>query len=127
MNFVRKGGEGLETGEEGWGSEGFAEITTDFDARGTGKRLMSLALDVAEQRLLDGTASSQLVTTILKISTEREKLEREILEKKRDLLVAQKESIESSKRIEELYAEAIEAMKRYSVRDGSEDEEYEEL
>ena len=36
------------------------------------KRLMSLALDVAEQRLLDGTASSQLVTTILKISTERE-------------------------------------------------------
>ena len=91
------------------------------------KRLMSLALDVAEQRLLDGTASSQLVTTILKISTEREKLEREILEKKRDLLVAQKESIESSKRIEELYAEAIEAMKRYSVRDGSEDEEYEEL
>lgn len=91
------------------------------------KRLMSLALDVAEQRLLDGTASSQLVTTILKISTEREKLEREILEKKRDLLVAQKESIESSKRIEELYAEAIEAMKRYSVREGSEDEEYEEL
>ena len=127
MNFVRKGGEGLETGEEGWGSEGFAEIATDFDARGAGKRLMSLALDVAEQRLLDGTASSQLVTTILKISTEREKLEREILEKKRDLLVAQKESIESSKRIEELYAEAIEAMKRYSVRDGSEDEEYEEL
>lgn len=41
--------------------------------------------------------------------------------------MAQKESIESSKRIEELYAEAIEAMKRYSVRDGSEDEEYEEL
>lgn len=92
------------------------------------KRLLSLALDIAEQRLLDGTASSQLVTAVLKRkSTEREQLEMEILGRKRDLLTAQKESIESAKRIEEMYAEAIEAMRRYSVRSGGEEDEYQDI
>ena len=51
----------------------------------------------------------------------------EILGRKRDLLTAQKESIESAKRIEEMYAEAIEAMRRYSVRSGGEEDEYQDI
>lgn len=92
------------------------------------KRLLSLALDIAEQRLLDGTASSQLVTAVLRRkSTEREQLELEILGRKRDLLTAQKESIESAARIEEMYAKAIEAMRHYSVRSGDEEDAYQDL
>ena len=79
-----------------------------------------LATDLAEQQLRDGTASSQVITHYLKLGTTKEKIEREILEKQKDLLVAKTEALQSAKRIEELYANAITAMRQYS---GHEDED----
>lgn len=77
------------------------------------KQLISLAMDVAEQQMRDGTASSQVITHFLKMGSEREKLERERLEEENKKLRAQTESIESAKRSEEIYKNAIAAFKRY--------------
>ena len=85
-------------------------------------QLIYLATNLAEQQLRDGTASSQVITHYLKLGSTKERIEKEILEKQKDLLVAKTESLQSSKRIEELYANAINAMKHYSGHGGDEDE-----
>lgn len=89
-------------------------------------QLIALAMDLAEQRLLDGTATSQEVTHFLKLGTERERLERERLRVENDLSRAKREAIASRKRIEELYSDAIAAMKRYAGHGGEAEEEYDE-
>lgn len=78
------------------------------------KQLIYLATDLAEQQLRDGTASSQVITHYLKLGSMREKLERERLAEENKLLKAKTEQIQSMKRVEELYAEAITAMRNYS-------------
>lgn len=77
-------------------------------------QLISLAVDLAEKQLLEGTASSQVITHYLKLGTQKEKIEREMLEKKKDLIVAKTENLQSAKRIEELYSNALKAMQNYS-------------
>ena len=84
-------------------------------------QLIYLAIDLAEQQLRDGTASSQVITHYLKLGSTKEKIEKEILEKQKDLLVAKTEALQSSKRIEELYSEAISAMKNYGGHSDEED------
>lgn len=88
-------------------------------------KLISLAMNLAEQHLLDGTASAQEITHFLRLGTQKEKLEKEILGKQSLLLDAKTDSIKSSQKNEELYKEAIEAMKRYSGYN-SEDDLYDE-
>ena len=90
-------------------------------------QMISLAVDLAEQQLRDGTASSQVITHYLKLGSTKERIEKEILEKQRDLISAKTDQIQSQKRIEELYSEAIKAMQRYSGSGGCdeyEDEDY---
>ena len=77
-------------------------------------RLISLAMDNAEEQLLNRTASSQVVTHYLKLGTQKYQMEIEKLKKENELLRAKTEAIESAKHIEELYADAIKAMQRYS-------------
>jgi hypothetical protein len=77
-------------------------------------QLIYLATDLAEQQLRDGTASSQVITHYLKLGSTKEKIEKEILLKQKDLISAKTEALQSAKRIEELYANAISAMKKYS-------------
>jgi len=77
-------------------------------------QLISMAFDLVEQRMRDGTASSQEVTHFLKRGSMKERIEREILEKQADLITAKTESIQSAKRIEELYKDAMNAFSRYS-------------
>ena len=86
-------------------------------------QLISLAVDLVEQRLLDGTASSQETTHFLKLGSMKNQLEMEKLREENKLLQAKTESIQSAKRVEELYAEAINAMRRYSGNRSSSDEE----
>lgn len=76
-------------------------------------QLTSLAFDLAEKRLRDGTASNQLISVILRNGTVRERLEKEKLEKENELLVAKVKAIESSSRIEALYKDALDAMRSY--------------
>lgn len=77
-------------------------------------RLISLAYDLVEQRLLDGTATSQETTHFLKLGSTKERIEREILERQKELLVAKTDALKSAKRVEELYADAIAAFRSYS-------------
>ena len=76
-------------------------------------QMIALAVDLAEQQLRDGTASSQVITHFLKLGSTKEKIEKEILEKQKELIAAKTEALQSTKRIEELYTEAMEAMKDY--------------
>lgn len=76
-------------------------------------QLISLAFDRAEQQLRDGTASSQVITHFLKLGTVKAEYEVEKLKKENALLEAKTDAIESTQRIEALYADAIEAMKKY--------------
>jgi len=84
-------------------------------------QLISLAVDLAEKQLRDGTASSQVITHYLKLGSTKEKIEKEILEKQKELIEAKTQSLQSAKRIEELYENALDAMRRYSGRNNSED------
>lgn len=77
-------------------------------------QLVSLAVDLAEKQLLEGTASSQVITHFLKIGSTKAQIELEKLKQENKLLEAKTESIQSAQRIEELYANAIKAMKEYS-------------
>lgn len=77
-------------------------------------QLISLAYDLIEQRLLDGTATSQETTTIAKLGSEKSRLEKEILKKQKELMEAKTEALKSAKRVEELYANALTAMRHYS-------------
>lgn len=92
------------------------------------QQLISLAVDLAEKQLIEGTASSQVISHFLKLATEKERLEKEILESKRELMKAQTENLQAAKRMEELYANAIKAMQHYSGNDNPdyEDDEYED-
>lgn len=77
-------------------------------------QLIALATDLAERQLLEGTAKSQVIVHYLKLGSTKERLEKEILEQQRELMAAKTEAIQSTKRIEELYAGAMAAMRRYS-------------
>ena len=86
-------------------------------------QLISLAIDLVEQRLLDGTASSQETTHFLKLASRKAKLENELLEAQTEMAKAKKDALQSQKRSEELFAEAIRAFKNYSGQDDEEDED----
>lgn len=80
-------------------------------------QLIKLAMDRAEEQLRDGTASSQIIVHYLKLGSTKERLEKEILEKQKELIEAKTETLRSAKRTEELYANALNAMRKYSGYD----------
>lgn len=77
-------------------------------------RMISLAIGLAEEQLRNGTASAQVITHYLKLGSSRERLEQENKELENQLLAAKTEAIKSAERVEELYAQAIEAMQSYA-------------
>jgi len=90
-------------------------------------RMIYYANQMAEEQLRNGTAPPSLVLHYVKLGTEREKmdLEKEILKSNKRLLEARADQIDSSKRNEELYERAIDAMRRYSggtVNNGDEED-----
>lgn len=88
---------------------------------GREKRLVSMAYDLVEQRLRDGTASASETTAILKLGTQREKLEREKLQAEVNFTKSKSEALAQAQKIEELMTEAISAFKRYSGETDEED------
>lgn len=82
-------------------------------------QLISLAIDLAEKQLRDGTASSQVISHFLKLGSTNNMLEKTILEKQTALLTAKTEAIKSAKVIEELYTNALAAMRSYSGNNNS--------
>ena len=89
---------------------------------GRENQLISFAVDLAEKQLRDGTASSQVITHYLKMGSTRERLEKEMLEKKVQLMDAQTQNLQSAGRVEELYANALTAMRNYSGHGGGEND-----
>jgi hypothetical protein len=76
--------------------------------------MVSLAHDLAEEQIREGTASSQVITHFLKLGSTRERLEQQRLEHENELTRVKIEAIESQKRVEELYMEALTAMRTYA-------------
>ena len=85
-------------------------------------QLISRAIDLAEQQLIDGTASSQVITHFLKLGSMREKLERERLEEENRLLKAKTKAIADEGEIKAIYEEALKAFRGY--RGEGESDEY---
>lgn len=85
------------------------------------KQMVALAVDLAEKQLIEGTASSQVITHYLKLGTERERLEREKLERENELLRAKAQAVQDTQSQKELYAEALAAFRTYSGQSGGTD------
>lgn len=78
-------------------------------------RMIALATDLAEKQLMEGTASSQVITHYLKLGSTKERIEKEILEKQKDLLQAKTESLLAAKQADVETAEVLKALSRYGV------------
>lgn len=85
-------------------------------------QLISAAYDLVEQQIADGTVSAQVLSYLIKLPSEREKLERDNLRLTGRLLHNRAEQISSGKRMEELYGAAIDAMRMYGGVQASEDD-----
>jgi hypothetical protein len=77
-------------------------------------QLSDAAYDLAEDQIRNGTASSQVITHFLKMGSTRERLEQERMRHEVELMEVKKEQLEGQKRVEELYVNALEAMRGYS-------------
>jgi hypothetical protein len=77
-------------------------------------QMIELADRLAERQLREGTASSQVITHYLKLGSSRERLEQEKLSLETKLVEAKTDQIASQQKQEELFEEAIKAMRAYS-------------
>lgn len=72
-----------------------------------------LAMQRAKEQLMDGTASSQVIVHFLKLGSSKEKIEKEILERQKELITAKTDQIHSTKQTGDLYADAARALSTY--------------
>lgn len=86
-------------------------------------QLIALAVDLAETQLSEGSASSQVITHYLKLGSTKERIEKEILEKQKELIQAKTEALHSGKKVEELYKNALNAMRTYSGQAKGDDDD----
>lgn len=84
-------------------------------------QMIALAMNLVQQRLLDGTASSQETTHFLKLATVKYQLEKEKLMKENRLIDAKVESLDADRKHTETYEAAIVAITRYKGLGESDD------
>jgi len=89
------------------------EVPPSPTLEGREGQLINYAVDLAEKQLRNGNASAQVITHFLKQGTVRSQLELEKLKQENLLLEAKTEAIKSSRRLEDLYLNALSAMKDY--------------
>jgi hypothetical protein len=77
-------------------------------------QLIAAAVDLAERQIEDGSASAQVVTHFLKLGSTRERMEQDKLRAEHELLMKRIETADATKHVEELYSEALNAMRVYS-------------
>ena len=85
------------------------------------KQLIALAYNLVEKRLREGTATSQETTHFLRLGSLNARLEQDILKNKAKKMEAEIKHIQSQDRVEELYANALAAMRSYSINNDDED------
>lgn len=86
-------------------------------------QLISLSYDLVEQRLRDGTASSQETTHFLKLASQKAKFELERQKLENELIRAKTQALRDQADMKALYADAIAAMRRYSGHGSDIDED----
>lgn len=91
---------------------------------GRENQLVSIAVDLAEKQLREGTASAQVISHFLKLGSSREQLEQARLAQENKLLEAKIEAMASQARMEELYGKAIDAMRSYGGQEVDEEPDY---
>jgi hypothetical protein len=89
------------------------------------QQVISMAVRLAKQQIQDGTASAQVISHYLKLGSTREKLEQERLARENALLQAKVDQLASAKRVEELYEQALNAMRTYAGQEPM-DQDYDE-
>lgn len=87
------------------------------------RQVISKAVDLAERQIEEGVASAQVITHYLKLGSSREHLEQEKIRKESHLLDMKREVLESERRVESLFEEALKAFKGYSGQDTSQDDD----
>ena len=85
-----------------------------IDPEARENQLIAYAMDLAEQQLRDGTASSQLITEFVKRGSTKARLEKEILEEQKKLVCAKTQAIEADAKSDERYAEVMRAIRKYN-------------
>lgn len=88
------------------------------------QQMIALTVDLVEKKLRNGTATSQETVHFLKLATVRNQKEVEKLTNENKLLEARIEMMSSMKNVEELYGQALNAMRQYSGQ--TTDEDYED-
>jgi len=94
-------------------SDAKVRLKPAITVEGREKQMVAYAMDLAESKLKDGTASSQLIAHFLKLGSATAELERQKLENENLLLKAKIESLQAMKSTEEAYKQAMEAMMLY--------------
>lgn len=94
--------------------------------KGRENQLINLAFELAEKKLRDGTASSQIITTLLNLASQKYQLELERLQSELKLAETKITQIEEQKAGKELYEAAISAFARYQGNE-NEEEYYENI
>lgn len=77
-------------------------------------QLVALAYDEAERQIKSGEASSQIISHFLKIGSTREKLEKQLIAENVEVQKAKREAMAAAQRIEQVYSEALDAMRQYN-------------
>ena len=90
---------------------------------GRENQMIALAIDLVEERLRNGTATSAETVHYLKLGSTEARLKKDILREEKKLMKAKTEALESQKRSEELFANAIKAFKEYAGDEIPEDDE----
>ena len=86
-------------------------------------QIIRLAYDEAERRIRNKTATSQEIVHFLKQGSVIAQLEKSKIEQENLLLQAKSESLQSQKRVEDLYAQAMKAFRTYSGQEEPNDED----
>lgn len=81
---------------------------------GRENELIALAYDAAEERIRNGTATSQEIVHFLRLGSAKERRAQEQMEADIALKQAKVKAIQDGEHLEQIYNDAIEAMKRYS-------------
>ena len=90
-------------------------------------QLVNLAVDLAEERLRDKSASNQLISEIIRYGSQKEKLTREKIHMETQMLAAKADALRAQETSTQLLQEAMRAMTEYSpTRDEYEEDEDDE-
>lgn len=95
-------------------SKGSQKMRSAIDPENRENQMIALAVDLAEQQLRDGTASSQVITHFLKLGTTKAELEKEKLRRENEVLSAKAKSLQTDDEVKELYANVLSAMRDYA-------------